>query len=60
MNRLKSTAISVQNHVNRHRGLYGFATGAITMYAINRTAVAQWNEFLEEKGLTDEFYCPEM
>lgn len=60
MNKIKTKASSVKNHVNRNRGKYGLAIGFTAAVAINRQAVKGWNEFLEEKGLTDEFYSPEI
>lgn len=59
MNSVKQKAISVKNHVTRNRGRYGVAIGFTAGLALNRRNVRVWNEFLEEKGLTDEFYLPE-
>lgn len=56
---LTTKLTSVKNHVSRNRGKYAFAAGFLSCYAITNGARKQWNEFLDEKGLTDEFYAPE-
>lgn len=56
---LTNKLTSVKNHVARNRAKYGFAAGFITCYAIAYNAKKQWDEFLDEKGLTEEFYTPE-
>lgn len=59
-NQIKSVPSNVKNHVHRNRGKYAFAAGAITVFALHRTAVKQWDQFLAEKGIDPlEFYCPE-
>jgi hypothetical protein len=60
-NKLSSTSQKVKGHVVRNRAKYAYVAGFITAstmhYKIDR--VSQWNAFLEEKGLTSEFYNPE-
>ena len=60
MEDIKNTLTTIENHVATHRAKYATAVTAITAFALSRRAVKQWNEFLEEKGLLDEFYLPEM
>lgn len=59
MNTLKDKVISVKNHVIRNRGRYCFIAGAATGIALNQKSIQGWNEFLDEKGLAEEFYQPE-
>lgn len=51
--------IAVKNHVHRNRGKYAFAAGFVSCFAITQHARNEWNEFLDAKGLLDEFYSPE-
>lgn len=47
---------NLKNHIHRNRGKYGVATGiAISGYLAVKRA-EQWNEFLQEHNLYDEFY----
>jgi len=48
------------SHVERHRAKYAAgATFVATVWLFNKIdRKAQWDAFLEEKGLTDEFYTP--
>lgn len=50
---------NVRNHVSRNRTKYGFAAGFIAATAIHIKAAKQWNEFLDENDLTDQFYNEE-
>lgn len=58
-NKITSASQTVKNHVVRNRAKYAFVAGATsTVYVLNKTdRVAQFNDFLEEKGLLDEFYA---
>lgn len=58
----KKRASAVATHIHARRGRYGFIAGsAVTLVALNKMdRVSQWNAFLEEKGLTAEFYTPEI
>lgn len=57
-----STPSKVKNHVVKHRAKYAFVAGATSTVALLNKVdrVAQFNAFLEEKGLTDEFYGHEL
>lgn len=59
---LKQRTSTVATHVYNRRGRYGFIAGsAVTLIALNKVdRVSEWNAFLEEKGLTAEFYTPEI
>jgi hypothetical protein len=46
----------VKGFVSRHKVGLAFGAGVGTMYLLNRTSIKEWNNFLAEKGLTDEFY----
>lgn len=56
---VKERVSPVANHVYRNRGRYAFTAGAVAATYVlgKRDRVAEWNQFLEEKGLTDEFYA---
>lgn len=56
---MKKNLNLVKNTVVRHRGTIAFVAGFAVCFAMTNTARNQWNEFLDEKGLTDEFYSPE-
>jgi len=53
---MKKNLNLVKNTVVRHRGTIAFVAGFAACYAMTNAARGQWNEFLDEKGLTDEFY----
>lgn len=60
--KLKTLKNRVTTHVTNHRAKYAFVAGFVScgtlLYKMDR--VSEWNKFLEEKGLTEEFYAPEM
>jgi hypothetical protein len=59
----KETLTRTGEFVSKHRVRIAVATTAVittaACVALNRSAVKQWNEFLDEKGLKDEFYNSE-
>ena len=56
MNKIKKTAKSTKNFVSRHRvGIAVTATAATAVYVQMKIA-ADWNEFLKEHGLLEEYY----
>ena len=59
--RIKERASTVRKHVVDRRGRYAFIAGsALTFVALHKLdRVSDWNAFLEEKGLMEEFYTPE-
>lgn len=58
--KITSSPKKVVAHVKNCRGRYaaatGFITGALLMHTIENAALAHATDFLEEKGLTDEFF----
>lgn len=56
---MKNKLIVVKEHINRNRGRYGIAAGFTACFMLNQHAVSEWNKFLDEKGLTEEYYLPE-
>jgi hypothetical protein len=59
---VKSTAVSVKNHVKRNQGKYLIATSALLVLAValQQTNLKSFYAFLEEKGIDPmEFYAPE-
>lgn len=62
LNQITSIPSKAKKHIVRNRAKYAFIAGAatatITLNKLDR--VADFNAFLEEKGLTDEFYKPEL
>jgi hypothetical protein len=60
LNTVKDKAISVKNHVYRHRGKYSALATLIVMLEMQHISGQQWTAFLEEKGIDpQEFFCPE-
>lgn len=59
MNKIKKTYISSKNFVNRHKTAIVVTSLAVTTAGtvLMVRNQKQFNEFLEEKGLTDEFYA---
>lgn len=58
--RVKSKAVSVKNHVIRHRGKYSAGTTALVFLWLMIYRANEWTEFLVEKGIDpDEFFNPE-
>ena len=55
---MKDKIRRLKNHVVLHRGAYSsIATSIVLGYFITKRA-EEWNAFLEEHGLMDEFYGP--
>lgn len=60
LNTVKTKAVSVKNHVVRHRGKYAAGATFIVMLKLQLHTAAQINQFLAEKGIDPmEYYCPE-
>lgn len=59
--KITSAPKKVKNHVVRNRAKYAYVAGVITCSTIHYKfdRVTQFNAFLDEKGLTAEFYNPE-
>jgi hypothetical protein len=59
--KLASAQRKAKNHVVRNRGRYGYIAGFTSAMLLTHKLdrVGQFNAFLEEKGLTAEFYTPE-
>jgi hypothetical protein len=55
MNKIKKVAKAPVNFVVRHKVAVTAVTTAAICIAINRNAISNYNEFLEAKGLTEEF-----
>lgn len=59
MNAIKKARLSVEKFVTDHKVGIAIATTAVTTFvgcaAISRSAIAQREDFLKEKGLLDEF-----
>jgi hypothetical protein len=60
--KIASTPKKVAAHVASHRAAYGYSAGVITGAVIMRKLDAETYgaaiTFLEEKGLSDEFFTP--
>lgn len=52
MNKLKT----LQNHIYRNRAKYAAATTLAVCVAIRLHSAKEWNAFLEDHNLLDEFY----
>ena len=63
VNAVKKTVVRTKEFVSDHKVVISVvATATATTaacIAMNRGAVKQWNEFLAERGLTNEFYNTE-
>jgi hypothetical protein len=55
MNKIKKVAKASKNFVVKHKVAVAIVTTAVICTAMNRNALSAYNEFLEEKGLTEEF-----
>jgi hypothetical protein len=59
-NKIASAPKKVANHIVSHRAAYGFTAGVITggviMRQLDSSTYGAALAFLEEKGLTDEFF----
>jgi hypothetical protein len=60
--KITSAPKKVANHIVSHRAAYattaGFVTGAVIMRKLDRETYGAAIAFIEEKGLTDEFFTP--
>lgn len=57
---IKSTAVSVKNHVHRNRAKYAAGATFAVMLKLQMHTATQWTEFLKEKGIDPlEFFNPE-
>lgn len=56
MNTIKNIPVRTKNFVVRHKTGFAVIATAFTCIAINRSAVKEYNAFLEKKGLLDEYY----
>jgi len=61
MNSAKKTLVSAKNKIvrNKTKILGTIAVVATTAAVLQHHGIKQMNAFLEEKGLTDEYYQPE-
>jgi hypothetical protein len=59
-NAVKSSTVSVKNHVVRNRAKYAVAVTAVAFISLNKRAYSSWDAFLLEKGIDPmEYYNPE-
>lgn len=56
MKKIKNATLKTTKFVSKHRFAIGVATGLSAGLALNARNQGIINEFLEEKGLLDEFY----
>lgn len=50
---------AIVKHVRSHKVAYAVLATATTCLYLNRRALRMHDDFLKEKGLYNEFYCPE-
>ena len=55
MNTIKKTATAAKNFVVRHKTAIAVTATSTVLIAVNRAAVRDLNEFLEESGQLDAF-----
>lgn len=53
---MKTVYYRTKGFVSRHKVGLAFGAGATAMFLFHRGTIKEWNEFLAEKDLTDEFY----
>lgn len=53
---MKETLITTKNLVVKHRAKIAFTAGFIACFAVTQSARNDWNEFLKEQNLFDEYY----
>lgn len=51
-----NAAVSTKNFVSRHKIAVTAVATATVCVVVQMKIVKDWNEFLEEKGLLDEYY----
>lgn len=56
MNKLKKAAVDTKDFVSRHRVALAVTATAATAVVIHVKVISNVNEFLESKGLLEEFY----
>lgn len=47
---------AARTHIRKHRAKYAAAVTLVTCLVVHRLAVNEWNEFLDEYDLTEEYY----
>lgn len=52
----KNKVVLTANHIHRNRAKYAAAVTAVTVGALVVRNQREFNEFLEERGLLDEYY----
>lgn len=57
MNRVKKVANASKNFVSKHRVELAVVATALVVSRNARESFKRWDQFLDDKGLTDEFYC---
>ena len=50
---------SVKNHIQKHRVKYAVAATVTTCAALHFATVNQWNAFLDDHDLRDQYYIDE-
>lgn len=58
MNPVKKTALRTKKFVSDHRVSIAVTVTSAVWLAFIASRAKEWNEFLEEHGLTDQFYQP--
>lgn len=57
---MRKRIVAVRTHFNRHRFVYGMATGLSVAGYLAMKRADEWNEFLDKHDLLEEFYMPEV
>ncbi len=56
---IKTIPSKIKNHVSTHKAAYVAGAVAVAAIALQQRNQKVFNEFLDEKGLTEEYYTPE-
>ncbi len=59
MPNIKALPSKIKNHVVSHKAAYVAGAVAIAAVALQQRNQKLFNEFLDEKGLTEEYYTPD-
>jgi hypothetical protein len=57
LDKITSTPKKVKNHVVKHRAKYAATATAVVALKLQMQTAKQFNAFLQEKGLYEEYYA---
>lgn len=60
MNEIPATTTHIRDFIEKHKTKLAVAATATLCLAIHRRSLKQHEDFMEERGLLEEFYTPEI